>query len=202
MKLDPGKRGLTQFPGPCRQRLVERDAIKPLAGKPFCQRPRLRMQRLHARAAAVATKEARVMHTVKSRLRIKRLLARSAPVKTRQPAAQPDRPEGEVAERQLPVAGALDLPDGQEDEPEHGFGNLVLGQNEFRNLADDRQAGAQAVVALGLVERLQQIGLLDADQLSRFLLDVPDLHVRENLERRAKAVLEPPGTGGNAANPS
>src|SRR5260370_30144731 len=49
---------------------------------------------------------------------------------------------------------------------------------------------------------LKQFSLLDAYELARFLLDVPDLDVRENLERRSVAVLQPPCPSGYAAYPS
>src|SRR6266699_1300765 len=49
---------------------------------------------------------------------------------------------------------------------------------------------------------LKQFSLLDTHQLARFLLDVPDLDVRENLERRAVAVLQAPRPSGYAAYPS
>src|SRR6266702_6497668 len=49
---------------------------------------------------------------------------------------------------------------------------------------------------------LKQFSLLDAYELARFLLDVPDLDVRENLERRSVAVLQAPRPSGYAAYPS
>src|SRR5216683_2244828 len=85
------------------------------------------------------------MRVVKCRLRAKGRAESHAAVEARQPAAEPYGPEREVAERQGPIAGALDL------------------------------AG--------------------------FLLDVPDKHVKEHLERRAVTVLQAPRTSGYAAYP-
>src|SRR5260370_3855114 len=68
----------------------------------------------------------------------------------------------------------------------------MLRQNQLRNLADHCEPRAKAVIALSLMKRLEQFRLLDAHQFARFLLDVPDLDVRENLERRAVAVAQPP----------
>ena len=47
---------------------------------------------------------------------------------------------------------------------------------------------------------LKQLGLLDAHELSCFLLEVPELNVREDLERRAVTILQAPGSRGHAAN--
>ena len=77
----------------------------------------------------------------------------------------------------------------QQNEPEHRLGDFVLRQNQLGDLADDGQAGAELVVALRLVKRLDQFALLDADQVARFFFDVPNLHVRKDLERGAVAVL-------------
>ena len=60
----------------------------------------------------------------------------------------------------------------------------MLRQNKLRDLADHRESGAETIIALGLMKGLEQLGLLDAHQLAVFLLDVPDLDVREDLERR------------------
>ena len=60
--------------------------------------------------------------------------------------------------------------------------------------------GAQAVVALRLVKRLDQLALLNAHQIARFLLDVPELHVRKNFERGAVTILESTGAARHAAN--
>ena len=51
------------------------------------------------------------------------------------------------------------------------------------------------------MKRLEQLGLLDANEFAGFLLHIPDLHVGKNLKRRAVAVLQAPGPGGDAADP-
>ena len=66
----------------------------------------------------------------------------------------------------------------------------MLRQDLFGHFADQRETGAEAVVALGLVEGLEQFGLLNAHEVARFPFDVPDLHVRQQLERGAVAVFQ------------
>src|SRR5882762_1024337 len=47
---------------------------------------------------------------------------------------------------------------------------------------------------------LERFRLLDAHQLTSFLLDVPKLHVREHLERGAVAIVQAPGPCGHSAH--
>src|SRR5882762_7302764 len=47
---------------------------------------------------------------------------------------------------------------------------------------------------------LERFRLLDAHQLTSFLLDVPKLHVRENLERGTVAILQASGSCGHSAH--
>src|SRR5258708_21013097 len=137
------------------------------------------------------------MPIVKGRLRTKGGTASNTAIEPREPASQPYRPKRKVAQRQRPVACALHFPDGQQDQPEHGLGDFMLRQNTLRDLADDREAGAEAVVALRLVKRFKQFGLLDAHKLAGLLLDVPNLDVREDLERRPVPVIKPLSTSCN-----
>src|SRR6266699_2554376 len=199
--LNPAQPCLAQFPGAELQRLLVLDAIQPFTGEALGKAPRLRMQRLHSGAPALLAKETGLMGIVESRLRTKRRAARNAAIEARQPAAQPHRPKGEVAQRQVPIAGALDFPRGQQDQPEHGLGHFVLRKNKLRDLADHREPGAETVIALRLVKGLEQVGLLDAHEIAGFPLDVPDLHVREDLERRAVTVLQAARARGHAPYP-
>src|SRR5262249_40429011 len=52
-----------------------------------------------------------------------------------------------------------------------------------------------------LVERLQQLALLNPHQITRLPLHIPDLHVRENLQRRSKPVLDSPRPRRGSAQP-
>src|SRR5467141_3466476 len=199
MILDPGQRSFSQFPGAGLHGLMVFHVIQPLAREALGKHSRLVLQRLHSGAPALLAKEAGLMSVVKCRLCAKRRVASHATIKAWQPAAKPHRPEGKVAERQGPITGAFNFPSGQQDQPEHRLRNFVLRQNELRYLADHRQPGAEIVIALGLMKGLEQFGLLDAHEIASFLLDVPDLDVRENLERRAVAVLQAPRTRGHSA---
>src|SRR4029077_13560839 len=57
-------------------------------------------------------------------------------------------------------------------------------------------------VALSLMKRLEQVALLDAHQIARLLLDVPDLHVREYLQCGAVAIFQAPGPAGDTTHPA
>src|SRR5436190_796132 len=98
-------------------------------------------------ATLLHAKKTGLMGIVEGRLRTKWRAARNAAIEARQPAAQPHRPKDEVAQRQVPIAGALDFPRGQQDQPEHGLGDFVLRQNALRDLADHREPGAETVIA-------------------------------------------------------
>src|SRR5260370_25632630 len=76
----------------------------------------------------------------------------------------------------------------------------MFRQNEFRNLADYRESRAQPISDLSLVKRLEQLGLLDANEFAGFLLHIPDWHVGKNLNHRAAADLQSPGPGGDTTN--
>src|SRR5262249_58790341 len=47
---------------------------------------------------------------------------------------------------------------------------------------------------------LQQIALLNPHQVAGFLLDVPNLHVRENFQRRTVTILQSPSSSGDSAH--
>ncbi len=53
-----------------------------------------------------------------------------------------------------------------------------------------------------LVERLERLTLLNAHQIARFLFDIPNLHMRQQLQRRAVAVLDAPRAARNSAHPA
>src|SRR5882762_8938692 len=158
------------------------------------------MQRLHSRPPALLAKKPGLPWRVIRRAFTERGGAQGAAIKARQPATQPHSPERKVTQGQGPIAGPLNLAHGEQDQPEHRLGHLMVRQHQLRSLADDRQSSAQLVVALRLVKRLQEFALLDPHQLPRLLLHIPDLYVRKDLQRRAVAVLYPPCSAGNTAN--
>src|SRR5882762_12025605 len=119
-----------------------------------------------------------------------RLAALGASIEARQPASQANRPESEVAEREDAIPAAFDLAHREQNEPEHRLRRLMLRKNEFDGFADERETGRELVVALRLVEGLEQLRLLDANQVARFAFDIPELHVRKQLQGRAVAILD------------
>src|SRR5579859_267464 len=76
----------------------------------------------------------------------------------------------------------------------------MLGENLLGHFTYHRQPGAQAVVALRLVERFQQFALLNANQVARLIFDVPELDVRKRLQSRTVAVLDSARSGGDTAH--
>ena len=125
-----------------------------------------------------------------------------AAIKRRQPSSEPYGPEREVRERQLPGPAAIDFPCCKKKQPEHRFGNFLLGQNALGDLTNQSQARTEAIVALCSMKRLEQFALLNAHQIPGFALDVPKLHVRENLERRTVAVLQTARARSDATQPT
>src|SRR4029077_15545407 len=109
--------------------------------------------------------------------------ADGALIKPRKPPAEPDGPEGKVTERHGPTSGLLDFPHRKKNQPKHRLRDLVLRKNQFADFADQRQSGAQTVIALGLVKRFEKVALLNAHQIASFPFHIPNLHVREELER-------------------
>src|ERR1700674_4133032 len=200
--LNPGQGSFLQFLRTGLHRFLELDAVEPLAREAFPEVSRIRLQRFHSGAPALLTKQSRLMGIVKGRLRAKRRCTRSAAVKPRQPTTKPYGPETKVAQGQSPVTGALNFPGRQQDQTEHGLGDFMLRQNQLRHSTDHRQPRAEPVIALRLVKGLEQLSLLDAHEFPGLLLHVPNLDVRENLERRAVAVLDAAGPGGHAAHAS
>src|SRR5258708_24619918 len=117
--LDPRKPGFSQFPGARLHGFLVLDAIQAFAGEALRKIARLGVQRFHSGAPALLAKEAGQMPIVKSRLRAEWRTATNAAVESWQPAAQPNGPESEIAQRQVPIAGALHFAGCQQDQPEH-----------------------------------------------------------------------------------
>src|SRR5882757_3593575 len=138
----------------------------------------------------LVTAQAGEYRRLKRRLGPERLATFGADIEARQPARQAHRPESEVAERENAIPAAFDLAHRKQDEPEHRLGRLVLRKNQFDGFTDERKAGRELVVALGLVEGLEQLGLLDAHQFARFAFDIPELDVREQFQRGTVAILD------------
>src|SRR5215469_3883547 len=128
--------------------------------------------------------------------------AGSANIKPRQPACQPDGPEGVIAERQGPTRTALDFASGEQDQPEHGLVDLVFRKDPLGDFADQGEADAELVVALRLVKRTEQIGLLDPHEVARFPFEIPDPHVGQKFECRAVAVFQAARAGGYTTHAS
>src|SRR5260370_27595551 len=123
--LDPRKPGFAQFPGARLHGLLVLDAIQSFAGEALRKITGLAVQRLHSGASARLAKEAGLVRVIKSRLRAEERAANNAAVESRQPAAQPDGPESEIAKRQVPIAGALHFARGPQDQPEHPLRRIV-----------------------------------------------------------------------------
>src|SRR5258708_8672160 len=124
------------------------------------------------------------------RLVPERLATIGAESEARQRARRTYGRESEIAGREDAIPAAFDLAQREQDEPEHRLRRLMLRKNEFDGFADEREAGRKLVVALRLVEGLEQLRLLDANQVARFAFDIPELHVREQLQRGAVAILD------------
>src|SRR6185312_11571269 len=147
------------------------------------------MQRPHSLPAAFLALEARFPRCVEARLVAERLATKRAAIEARQPAAEFYGPEAEIAQRNRPIAGAFNLARDQQNQAKHRLSDFVLRQNQLGDLTDDSEAGAEFVIALRLVERLNQFALLNANQVARFFFDVPKLYVRKDLERGTVAVF-------------
>src|ERR1700690_4336752 len=74
----------------------------------------------------------------------------------------------------------------------------MLRQNLFGHFTHQRQPDGQLVIALRSVERLERFALVNPDEVASLLLDVPELYMREHLERGAIAALQAAGTRGYA----
>src|SRR5882757_3357240 len=156
--------------------------------------------RHHPGLAAIAAMQS-IEQTRLIRRRIAELLAAdNAAIHRREPTTKLERPVGEVRQGQSPFGAPLNLSGCQEKQPEHRFGHFLLWQNPLRNLADDRQTGAEPIVRLRPMERLQQFALLNPHQVPRLFLDIPNLDMREKFQRRPVPVFQPPGTSGHSAD--
>src|SRR6266478_430675 len=200
--LNPIQCCLTKFcQNSCERRHI-RNSVHSLIRKSFCELPRFQAQRLHPTSPAFLTEEARVPRRLIGHLQAEWRSAGGAPVELGKPPAKSNGPEREVTKWKPPVPCSLNFPDREQDQPEHGFGCFMLGQNLLRNFAHYRQPRAQLVVALRLVKGLQRFALLNPHQISRFSFHVPYLHVGKGLEGRSIAVLYPPCTACYSAHPA
>src|SRR5258708_39938003 len=117
------------------------------------------------------------------RLAPERLATIGADIEARQPARQAYGPESEIAEREDAIPAAFDLAHREQDETEHRLRRLMLGKNEVDGFADECETGRELVVALRLVEGLEQLRLLDANHDARFAVDMAELDVSEHFHR-------------------
>ena len=202
MKLNPTQCHLSQLTQRLGQIPSQFDLVKLLAREDLSQLPPALAQRAHARLATVLAKQSRRLRKVKSRMLAEAGSTLCAAIKRRQPSSDADRPEREVRERQLPGSAALDFPSRKKEQPEHRFGNFLLGQNALGDLTNQSQARTEAIVALCSMKRLEQFALLNAHQIPGLALDVPKLYVRENLESRTVVVLQTARTRSNATQPT
>src|SRR5450432_156138 len=200
MVLDPVQRRLAKFPCGRSEHRGVLNSVQALPSESLRQLAPRQMQRTHAVSPALPAKKPGLPRRVESFGVAKHLSTLRTAFEPGQPATEANSPESEIAERQSPIARAFDLASGQQDQPEHRFGNFMLWQNLLGDLAHDGQTNAQFVVALRFVKRLNQLALLDTHQVAGFLLDVPNLHVRENFERGAVTVFDSPGAARNTPN--
>src|ERR1700720_4353201 len=139
---------------------------------------------------------------MEGRLVSEHLATQGAPVESRKKSTESNGPKREIAKRQRPVCLAFNLASRQEYQPEHRLNYFPFRQNQLGDFADNGQPNAEAVVALRLIKGFEQFALLNAHEVAGFLLDVPDLHMREDFERGAVRVLDPPSPPRHASNPS
>jgi hypothetical protein len=126
--------------------------VELLACEPLGKLPSFQVQRSHTASAAFLAKQSCFPWRVKRWLGTERRAARSAPAKLWQPAAETHGPKRKITQRQLPSSSALDFANREQQKPEHGLGRFMLWENLLRNLANDRQSGAQFIIALRLVK--------------------------------------------------
>src|SRR5579863_1954060 len=165
MKLDPAESGFAQLAYRLGPLFRQFDLVELLPSEQLRQFPAAFAQRPHPRLAALLAEQSAGLRKMVSRLVAKTRSTFRTAIEWRQPASQSNRPERKVRERQLPRTAPLNLPGHQEQQPEHRLRHFLLRQNALSDFANHRQPGAQAIVALRLVERLQQFTLLDAYQV-------------------------------------
>jgi sulfofructose kinase len=80
--------------------------------------------------------------------------------------------------------------------------SLTLTKNSLGNLAQQGQVNPGLIIALQIEERLNQLALVDANQLSGLTLEIPDSNIREQLKSRTESALGKPGPARHAPQPS
>src|SRR5579859_5779068 len=189
MQFNPVQHCLSKFAQRCLL-LWPHGNLFQLSAEPRYEFPARRRERPHAGLAAiVAMKSVKYGRLVRHRA-TETLAAQNATIERRKPATEPHRPVREVRKRKSPFGAALNFPRGEQQEPKHRIRHFLFGQNPLGDLAHEGEARAQGVVGLRLVKRLEQFALLNPDQVSRLLLDKPNLDVREKFERRTVPVLQ------------
>src|SRR3974390_2740024 len=166
--LDPVEPCFAQLPDGLRKLRSHFKLIQARTREAFRQFPGRRRNGFHPRAAMILAEKPWQPVTLVSVLHAEHLATSAASIEARQPAGESNGPEGEVAKRQRPTNAPLHFPHRQQAEPEHGFVDFVLRKNHFRDPADSGEAGAQSIIALRLVERLQQFALLDTYEVACF----------------------------------
>src|SRR5580658_11363053 len=202
MVLNPAQRSFSQFCCRLLHRLQELYLIELLSREPLSKSPGRQVQRLHAPATALFAKQTCFPRRMKRRLRTERRPTRGASIELRKPPAKPHRPKRKVTQGQLPRPRAFHFSNRKQEKPEHRLRHFVVRQHLLRDFTDHRQPGAQLIIALRLMKRFEQLTLLDAHQVASLFLDIPELDMRKNLERRAITILDPPRARSHTAHSS
>jgi hypothetical protein len=86
---------------------------------------------------------------------------------------------------------------------------IALLENQVQATLDDAEVGTVekarcigylASVTLRAIERFEQLALLNPNQVPRLAFNVPKLHMRQDFQRRAVAILQPSRTRSYTAN--
>src|ERR1700722_4533954 len=129
MMLNPIQRSFSQFGRGLLDRREECDLVELLSRKSFGELPGLEMQRLHSAAPALPAKQSGVPGCMEGRSASKRRAACRASIERWQPPTKPHRPKCEVTQRQMPVPGAFDLANREQEKTEHGLGRFMLWEH-------------------------------------------------------------------------
>ncbi len=78
-------------------------------------------------------------------------------------------------------------PRRQQDQAKVRVGSFPFSQHRVGNFADQRQSDGGRIILLHVHKRFDQFALIDANQLPRFALEIPDTDVGQHFQASSRS---------------
>src|SRR5579864_9645121 len=106
-----------------------------------------------------------------------------------EPPTESCRPQTKICKYNFRYPMNPNRPSGKQNQAKLRVRRLLLPEDRFRDFADQGQRRRGSVVALDVEKRFDQFALIDANEVARLTLEIPDTDIGQHLERGTEAAL-------------